>query len=696
MKKYALLLLGLVALTSCKHAVDNKTDNIIGKQKIEITDGKLTPEMLWSMGSMGAYTVSPNGKQIAHTITYFSLEQDKGNSDIYLMPSEGGESKQITRTAEGEYNLTWLDDNKLAFIRGTNIVAIDINTLQETLIASLNKPIEGFMVAPDKKSLVYIATVDVIKPEHIDKLYDGLDKTTGRINEDLMYRHWDQWVDNYPHIFYMPLVNGIGDTTKTVDLLANEPYECPIRPWNGIEQCCYSPDSKQIAYSCKKQVGYEYAHSTNTDIYLYNIADHSVTNLSEGIMGYDNSPVFSHDGKYIAWESMERDGYESDKNRLMILELATGTRIDLTENFDYSVAGLTWSDDDSQIVAGVQHQGTRELFAFNIATRNIRQLSQDNHYITGYQLHGKDIYASETWSDKPTDLYHYSLTDSMATGKQLTAINNDVVSQLRFGKCEKHWVKTVDNKEMLTWVVYPNDYDSTKSYPALVFCLGGPQGLCAPTWGNRWNMALYSAAGYFVIMPNRRGCTSFGSEWVEEVSGDYGGLAMQDLMAAADQCAKDIKGIDPERLGAFGASFGGYSVYWLEGHNDNHRFKAFFAHDGIFNLEQEYLETDELFFANWDFGGNYWDKSNKKAQASYAQSPHHFIDKWNTPLCVVHSEFDFRIAASQGMAAYNAAKLKGLDARYLYFPDETHWVNRPQNTVLWNRTLIDWFDRYLK
>jgi len=694
MKKIFVLLSAVLLLVAgCKK--QEPAEEVIGKPVVDVQNGRFTPEVMWALGKMGEFAVSPDGSRIAYANTYYDMTQNKGNAELYLIPANGGEADRLTTTAQSEFNPVFLDDNTLLFVRGNDIVSLALDSREEHTVATIATGLEGFKLSPDGKRILYITDLPVRRPDNLERLYKGLDQTTGRINEDLMYRHWDSWVDEYPQIFLANLNEGVMDTNNITAVLGNEPYECPMRPWGGVEQFNFSPDGSRIAYTCRKKTGMAYSLSTNSDIYVYTIADGKTVNISEGIMGYDQNPVFSHDGKSIAWESMERDGYESDKLRLMVADLATGQRTDLTEAFDYGVSGISWSNDDRQLLATVMYRGTNEIFAFTLADRTIRQVTMDCHDINGFTLRGNDIYATEVSMQHPAEIFHYTLADTLQQGKQLTAINDEVLSQVRMGKTEEHWIKTSDGKEMLVWLIYPYDYDSTKTYPALLFCEGGPQSMVRQFWSTRWNFEVMSGAGYFVIAPNRRGCPGFGTAWCEQISGDYGGLCMKDYMTATDYFAKNMPQIDAERIGACGASFGAYSIYWLAGHNENHRFKAFLAHNGMFNFYQQCLETEEYWFTNWDLGGPYWEKNAKTAK-SYANSPHLFIDKWNTPLCVVHSEYDFRIVASQGMAAYNAAKLRGLEARYLYFPDETHWVLHPQNSLLWHRNFIDWFDKYLK
>ena len=695
MRKIVIILAAaMLVMAGCKKK--QESESIIGRPSVSVQDGRFTPELMWKLGKMGEYALSPDGSKIAYTTTFYDMAQNKGNAEIYLIPTDGkSEAMRLTNTSQSEFNPVWLNASTLLFARGNDICSIDIDSKAEKVLGTIESGLEGFKVSPDGTQILYISDLPVRRPDDINKLYTGLDQTTGRINEDLMYRHWDNWVDEYPHIFLASLQNGKVDVEKALDVIGNNAFECPMRPWGGVEQFNFSPDGKHIAYTCRKKTGKEYSLSTNSDIYVYTIATGETVNLSEGIMGYDQNPVFSHDGTKLAWESMEHDGYESDKLRLMVYDFATGTKTDYTEAFDYGVSSISWSDDDAQMLAVVMYRGTNEIFAFDVASKAIRQVTKGTHDINGFTLSGNDIYANEVSMQHPSEIFHYTLADTNQAGTQLTNINTEVLSLVRMGRTEPHWIPTSDGKEMLVWLIYPFNYDSTKTYPALLFCEGGPQSMVSQFWSTRWNFEVMSGAGYFVIAPNRRGCPGFGTEWCEEISGDYGGLCMKDYMTATDYFAQNMPQIDAERIGACGASFGAYSIYWLAGHNENHRFKAFLAHNGMFNFEQQCLETEEYWFTNWDLGGPYWEKNAKTAH-SYANSPHLFVDRWNTPICVVHSEFDFRIVASQGMAAYNAAKLRGLDARYLYFPDETHWVLRPQNSLLWHRNFIDWFDKYLK
>jgi len=648
-KSFILLSAALLLMAGCKKQEETP---VIGKPEVTVQDGRFTPEVMWALGKMGEFAVSPDGTRLVYANTYYDMQQNKGNAELYLLSTEAGSTaERLTVTAENEFNPVWMDDGTLLFARGNDIVRLDLASHVETVLATVESGLEGFKLAPDGTQILYVSDLPVQRPAHLQKLYEGLDKTTGRINEDLMYRHWDQWVDEIPHPFLAKIEGGKVNVAEAVDLLAGTAYESPMRPWGGVEQMNFSPDGKTIAYTCRKKTGKEYALSTNSDIYLYTIADGTTRNLSEGIMGYDQNPVFSHDGTRIAWESMERDGYESDKLRLMVCDLATGAMTDYTADFDYGVSGISWSDDDNELLAVVMYRGMDEIFAFDAGTKAIRQVTKDCHNINGFTLKGDRIFATEVSMQHPAEVYTYTLGANEQQGTRLTDINTEVLGQVRMGKTEEHWIKTVDGKDMLVWLIYPYNYDSTKVYPALLYCEGGPQSMVSQFWSTRWNFEIMSGAEYFIIAPNRRGCPGFGTAWCEEISGDYGGLCMQDYMTAADYFAANTPQIDKERLGACGASFGGFSIYWLAGHNygvkgydDGRRIKCFLAHNGMFNFEQQCLETEELWFTDWDLGGPYWVK-NAKTQHSYNNSPHLFVDKWNSPLCVVHSEFDFRIVA---------------------------------------------------
>ncbi|MEE0909971.1 MAG: S9 family peptidase [Bacteroidales bacterium] len=684
----------VLMITACKRRPE-QDKNVIDKPNIEIKDGKLSPEALWSFGRIGEVSVSPDGKKVLYTLTYYSISENKGNSEIYTMNIDGSDVQRLTTTASSEWNVIWNPKgDKIGFIyadeTGVNIYEMNPDGTGRTAISDLKEgDLEGFSYSPDGTKVVYVRAVP--KQDKYAKLKEGLDKTTGRINDDLAYRHWDNWVDAIPQPFVADFDGKkIGEGKN---ILENTEFESPMRPWGGMEQIAWSPDSKSIAYTCRKKVGKEYAFSTNSDIYLYRLEDNTTINLSEGMMGYDQNPVFSNNGKMIAWESMERDGYEADKLRLMVYNFESGKTEYYTPDFDQNVGGLKFSNDDKWIYFISDYHAVDNIYKINIDDKAIKQLTDGVHDYTSvdFAADGKLIGQKMSMSH-PNEIW--VIDEATKEQKKISTCNDDLMAKIKWGKVEERWLKATDGKDLHTWVIYPPDFDSTKKYPTLLYCEGGPQSTVSQFWSYRWNFQIMAAHGYIVVAPNRRGLPGFGQEWNEQISGDYGGQCMRDYFTAIDELSKESY-VDKDRLGAVGASFGGYSVYWLAGHHEK-RFKCFIAHNGMFNLEQQYLETEEMWFVNWDLGGAYWEKDNKTAQKSYANSPHLFVDKWDTPLMVIHSEFDFRIVASQGMAAYNAAVIRGIPARYLYFPDETHWVLKPQNGVLWQRNFFDWLDMWLK
>lgn len=689
--KRTLLAIGLAVLifSSCQQKTKDK--DFIDKPQIEVKNGMLSPEVLWAFGRIGDVSVSPDGEKVLYTVTYYSVEQNKGNADVYIMDKDGKNVQRLTETKNSEFNVIFNPKgDKIGFIYteedNVNIWEMNLDGSDRKKISDFKEnDLEGFAYSPDGKKILYVRGIE--KKDKYAYLKEGLDKTTGRVNDDLMYRHWDNWVDNIPQPF---IAEFDGRTIKEgVNLLEGTEYESPMRPWGGMEQLAFSPDSKKIAYTCRKKVGKEYAYSTNSDIYLYDIESKQVKNLSENMMGYDQNPVFSPDGKMIAWESMERDGYEADKIRLMLCDLATGRVTYMTEQFDQNVGGIKFTSDNKSLYFTSDWHGRDNIYKMDIASKEIKQITNANADYTAVMIAKDRLIATQMSMLHPIEIW------SVKNGKEekISTTNDELMAKVKWGKVEERVLKATDGKDLHTWVIYPPDFDSTKKYPTLLYCEGGPQSTVSQFWSYRWNFSIMAANGYIIVAPNRRGLPGFGQEWNEQISGDYGGQCMRDYLTAIDEISKESY-VDKDHRGAVGASFGGFSVYWLAGHHEN-RFKAFIAHNGMFNLDQQYLETEEMWFVNWDLGGPYWSK-DPKVQKSYANSPHRFVTKWNTPLLVIHSEFDFRIVASQGMAAYNAARNLDIPARYLYFPDETHWVLRPQNGILWQRNFFDWLDKWLK
>lgn len=677
----------------------NTDKPVIGKQEIRIKNKKLTPEALWAMGRIGSSSVSPDGKQIAYTVSYYSVKENKSHTVIYVMNADGTNNLLLTHTADSEVEPTWIKGgSKIAFLTAASgsmqIWEMNPDGSERKQLSSYEGGIEGFKFSPDESKVLFISQVKY--GQRTSDIYPDLDKASGKVINDLMYKHWDEWVENIPHPFVASFdSNQVGVAT---DILKDEPYESPMKPFGGIEQLAWSNDSKQIAYTCRKKTGLEYSVSTDSDIYLYNTETGETRNLckedaTDKNLGYDTNPKFSPDGKSIAWQSMERDGYESDRNRLCVMNLKSGEKTYVTEAFQSGVDDYCWAPDGKTLYfVGVWH-ATSMVHSTNLKGE-VKQLTDGMYdYTSVAMLNNKQLLTKRHSLSEADELFTVDLKKKNAVTR-ITKENDQIFSQLQMGKVEARWTKTVDGKDMLSWVVYPANFNPNKKYPTLLFCQGGPQSPVSQFWSYRWNLQLMAANDYIIIAPNRRGLPGFGMEWLEDISTNYGGHCMDDYLSAIDDIAKEPY-VDKDRLGCVGASFGGYSVYWLAGHH-NKRFKAFIAHDGFFNMEQQYLETEELWFTNWDLGGAYWEKNNPAVQRSYANSPHLFVDKWDTPILCIHGEKDFRILASQGMAAFNAAKLRGVPAQLLIFPDENHWVLKPQNGILWQRTFFAWLDKWLK
>ena len=749
-KNYLAILLGLVLLGTPSKAQD---DMKIGKQNIKLTSNLMTPEALWAMGRIGSCEASADGKQIVYQVGYYSVKANKSQQKIAIINADGTGNTTLTTGSKSETDPTWYQ-GKIAFLSGGQIWTMNPDGSDRKQISKTTKDIEGFKFSPDGKKVILLHSIDYY--EVIKKNPDDLPKATGRRVTDLMYRHWDHYVESIQHPFVADVTtDGIKDG---LDILEGEPYECPMEPFGGIEQLDWSPDSKTIAYTCRKKTGLAYSISTDSDIYIYNIGTRETKNLCKPAnyvapevdptitlrvqavnapenlknnVGYDQNPQFSPDGKYIAWLSMERDGYEADLNRICIYNLATGEK----QYVDWK------SDVDAFIWAPSVGRADKEMTAKNgrkyvLTSPRLFFLSVWEGCCNIYTvLNSGDVFQiTEGWEDwtslkpanmggfilatcqsmrRPTDIYRvlpsgrYSKRADAPKEKkkitvggteywQLTHENDHILSQLKFGDIQQYWVPTTDGKKELVWVVLPANYEKGKKYPTLLFCEGGPQSPVSQFWSYRWNFQMMAANGYVVIAPNRHGLPGFGQEWKEQISGDWTGQCMQDYLAAIDFAADSLPFVDRNRLGAVGASFGGFSVYYLAGIHEK-RFKAFIAHDGAFNLAAMYTETEENWFSNWEYDEAYWHRPQMpNAKKTYHDSPHKMVEKWDTPILCIHGEKDYRINATQGMSAFNAARMKGIPAELLIFPDENHWVLKPQNGVLWQRTFFDWLDRWLK
>ena len=702
MKQVNLLLMSAaMTLAACGGTKDAGQAGVplIERSDIQIEGKRMTPEALWAMGRIGGVAVSPDEKQIAYTVAYYSVPENKSNREVFVMNTDGTGNKQITHTPWQENEVNWIKGGtKLAFLSNeggsSQLWEMNPDGSGRKQLTQYDGDIEGYSFSPDGKKLLFIAQVKT-KQSTADK-YPDLPKATGIIVTDLMYKHWDEWVTGAPHPFVADFDgNGISNIK---DILEGEPYESPMRPWGGIEQLAWSPAGDKVAYTCRKKTGLAYAISTNSDIYIYDLATKKTDNITEENKGYDTNPQYSPDGKYIAWQSMERDGYEADLNRLFIMNLETGEKRFVSKEFESNVDGFLWNRDSKSIYfIGVWH-GETQIYNIDLAANDkVTQLTDGMYDYASLALAGDKVIALRHSMSMGDEIYAVSATrngDAFAEAKQLTFENKQIYDQLEMGKVEARWMKTTDGKQMLTWVIYPPQFDPNKKYPTLLFCEGGPQSPVSQFWSYRWNFQMMAANGYIIVAPNRRGLPGFGQEWNEQISGDYPGQNIKDYLSAIDEMKQEPY-IDENRLGCVGASYGGFSVYFLAGHHDK-RFKAFIAHCGIFNMEMQYYNTEEMWFANWDMGGAPWEKNNKVAQRTFDNSPHKFVGEWDTPILVIHGQKDFRIDASQGMGAFNAARMRGIPAQYLYFPEECHWVLGCQNGILWQRTFASWLDKWLK
>ena len=696
---------------------------MIGKNNINLESKHMTPETLWAMGRIATATASPDGKQIAYQVGYYSVKENKGHQVICVISSNGKDNRQLTTDAANETDPAWINGGRrIAYLRDGQIWAMNADGSERTQLTKSATPIEGFKFSPDGTKVILIKSIpynDIIKKNPAD-----LPLATGRLVTDLNYRHWDHYVESIPHPFVADVTaSGI---TEGEDIMKGEPYECPMAPFGGIEQLAWSPDSKTIAYTSRKKTGVQYATSTDADIYLYSIETKQTANLckpdgykpvatdptrsmkeqsvnnAENLKnnpGYDTNPQFSPDGKYIAWQSMARDGYEADRNRLCVYDIATGTKRYVTESFDSNVDAFCWGADSRSLsFTGVWH-GCVSVWQTNL-NGEVRQITNEwaDYVALSPANDGKKLIALRQSLSAPTDIFVIDPGKNADKTKveQLTFENKHILDQLSLGKVQQRWVKTTDGKNMLCWIILPSDFDPSKKYPTLLFCEGGPQTPVSQSWSYRWNFQIMAANGYVIVAPNRRGLPGFGSAWNEAVSGDWTGLCMSDYLSAIDDATQNLPFVDKDRLGAVGASFGGFSVYWLAGHHDK-RFKCFIAHDGAFNLESMYTDTEEAWFSNWEYESAYWNKPlPANARNTYDNSPHKFVDRWDTPILCIHGEKDYRINYNQGMGAFNAARMRGIPAELLIFPNENHWVLKPQNGVLWQRTFFGWLDRWLK
>jgi dipeptidyl aminopeptidase/acylaminoacyl peptidase len=618
------------------------------------TQNVMTPEGLWELARVNAVGITPDGQQLIYRVSIPVVSENMSVVKTYAIALSGGEPREILRT-EG-------------LLRNKNI-------------------------SPDGKYRIDVKTVKIQKIFGKD-FYPALEKSNVHIYETLNYRHWDEWEDGaYSHLFIYPAKDANADSG--IDIMEGQAFDCPQKPFGGEEDYTWSPDSKFVVYVTKEKTGTEYAVSTNTDLYAYEVATGKTINLSEGMMGYDTHPLYSTHGT-LAWLSMKREGYESDKNDIVVKNGSVVTN--LTGHWDGTVNTFVWSDDGERIFFTAPVDGTIQLFEVDNPglTKKmpvIRQITRGQFDVTGIVGQSvNELVVSRTDMNHAAELYKVGIADG--TFRQVTHVNDDTYSRLSLSRVEKRYVRATDGKQMLVWIIYPPGFDDSRKYPTLLYCQGGPQSSLTQFYSFRWNFQLMAANGYIVVAPARRGMPGFGVDWNEKISTDWGGQVMEDYLTAIDEVSKEHF-VDKERLGCVGASYGGYSVFYLAGIHKN-RFKTFISHDGVFNLKSMYGTTEELWFVNWDIGGPYWEKRNAAAQKSYRKfDPSAMVDKWNTPIMIVQGGKDFRVPIGQSLEAFQAAQLRGIKSRLLFFPEENHWVLSAQNALVWQKEFFRWLNETL-
>ena len=682
----------------------------------EIAAGRLTPEVMWKMSRAGGSSLSPDGRTLLYQQTDYSISENRGVTTLWTLDMESKRTTRLTDTSSNNLSAQWNADGSAIYFlsdrSGTmqvwrmNASGGDATRITGDGDGEGVPDVEGFGVSPDERHIWWVQTVHVAARKSSD-LYEDMPRSKARIYDDLMARHWDYWDEgDYRHIFVGEL--GAGTVTGGTDIIGPDaPWDAPLAPYFDMAEIAWNHAGTMLAYTCKPLTGTAYAVSTDSDIFVYSLESGATQNICKPVgieskrhdmPGYDKYPVWSPDDRYIAFRSMRRAGNESDKERLFVYDCRTALMRDLTCGFDYNAANVVWEDGRTLLfIAPIEatHQICRvQLPAENATcgTIDVEVLTSGDHDINAFTAAAGRIAAEVCTISMATEFFEADPADGSLT--QLSQINRAVYDAVKMGQVQKRWVETTDGKQMLTWVILPPDFDPSEKYPVLLYCQGGPQSVVSQFWSYRWNFQLMAAQGYVVVAPNRRGLPSFGQEWLDQISGDYSGQNIRDYLSAIDDVARE-PWADSTRMGCVGASYGGYSVYYLAGCHEK-RFKAFIAHCGIFDFDSMYGETEELFFINNDYGGPYWDRENATAQRSYANSPHKSVAKWDTPILIFTGEKDYRIPYTQSLEAFTAARVLGLPARLVEFEDEAHQVFKPQNSLVWNREFFGWLDRYVK
>lgn len=650
---------------------------------------KLTPELLWKMKRVGAPQVSPDKTSLLFTVRTYEVSENKGNTDLYLLKLENNTITQLTDTDFSENDAQWGSDGMIYYMSsekdGYQIWKLDPATKSKSKASSFtDREVESFKISPKG---TFFLTLEAVKMEKtINDKYPDLPLANARVMDDLMYRHWNQWSDyKKRHLVIHPIGEG-----EAKDIQEREPYDGILPPFGGMENVEICDNDQYIYYVSKKLKGKQFAESTNSDIWKYEIKSGKTSCFTNQRMGYDTHPSFSNDQTKMAWLSMAQNGFESDKNDIIVHDFASKEEVNLTKDIDLTVGDFVWGEKGKYIYFMSMTEATRQWFELELKSKKLRQITKGDHNFTSIAKVNGYLVGTKQSMLVPNDIHKVNIKSGEST--QLTFMNKEILDNLDKPSIQKRWIETTDGKKMLTWVILPPNFDETKKYPTLLYCQGGPQSAVSQFYSFRWNFSLMASQDYIIVAPNRRGLPGFGQEWNDAISKDWGGQPMDDYLAAIDEVSKEPY-VDETNLGAVGASYGGYSVYYLAGNHDG-RFKTFISHCGLFNLESWYGTTEELFFANWDIGGPYWKEENKELYAK--NSPHKFVKNWDTPILVIHGEKDFRVPIGEGMQAFQAAQIKGLKSRFLYFPTEGHWVQSPQNGLVWHREFFEWLDSSLK
>ncbi len=710
MKKIILIMaIAAVGLGSCEKRPQPLTiDNAL--TDAEIAAGVLTPEVMWKMSRAGGAALSPDGRTLLYQQTDYSMDENRGVTTLH---TEALDTKQVADLTDGSSNslaARWSADGKTIYFLSDRsgsmqVWAMDASGGNVRRLSDFDRDVEGFGISPRGDKAWYVQRIPVAA-RRSSEIHKDMDKSKARIYDDLMVRHWDYWDEGeHMHLFVGDF--GPEGLKPGVDIIgADAAWDVPLAPYFDMAEIAWNHAGTMLAYTCKPLTGTAYAVSTDSDIFVYDVASGKTQNickptnfntgekieaLSDNLPGYDKYPVWSPDDRKIAFLSQRRAGNESDKSRLFLYDCATAEMCDLTEDFDYNAMNVVWENNDRiWFIAPIE--ATHQICRVETVDGEVEVVTRGDHDITAFTMAAGVIVAELSTISTDTEFYTVDPADGTLT--QISGINRAIYDHIRMGEVQKRWVETTDGKQMLTWVILPPDFDPAKKYPTLLYCQGGPQSVVSNGWSYRWNYQLMAAQGYIVVAPNRRGLPSFGQEWLDQISGDYSGQNIRDYLSAIDDVARE-PWADRDRMGCVGASYGGYSVYFLAGCHEK-RFKAFIAHCGIFDFDSMYGETEELWFVNNDYGGSYWDTENATAMRSYANSPHKFVERWDTPILIFTGERDYRIPYTQSLEAFTAARVRGIPARLVEFQDEAHQVFKPQNSMVWNREFFAWLDKYVK